>query len=70
MIFCTLNPSFAKYIATKYATHNNKSVRKPMVKVLHSILQVSALITEDDLIHHITRDDIFCTDVAGPIYSE
>ena len=70
MNFCTLNPSFAKDIATKYATHNDKSVRKPMVQVLRSMPQVSALITEDDLIHHITSDDIFCTDVAEPIYRE
>ena len=68
MNFCTKYPNFVKDIATKYYTHNDESVRKSMVQVLFSMPQVYDLISEDDLIHHITSNDIFYTDILEPVY--
>lgn len=57
-------------MATAYAAHNDKSQRTPTVRVLCSVPNVAQMYTEDDMMFHLTSDEIFATECVQPPLQE
>ena len=68
--FIQLYPDYVKNVATAYAAHNDKSQRTPTVRVLRSVPNVAQMYTEDDMMFHLTSDEIFATECVQPPLQE